>query len=393
MSLLDRIRGASDSRRPAAAQRRSVNDHLLSGHDDLEVVGELSYQAALWQLSGGAVGDKVRCDKVAVLVPEPTNPYDPNAIAVHIDGYLVGYLPRGVAQEYQPGLRHLMSKLGGYVALRGVIVGGGYYADGPGRLGLWLEHDPADFGIAPPHPSRSQLLSSVNPGGVMRTGFTEAWLTDAEDDSYDLSWFNQLPEADRPAIAMLRELLATDPDAIDRHFQLCELETRLYRSRELYESALAEYDQACELHDAEMEQICAAFMAKWGKIPLLDTYRQMAVRQQKKKDWRACQWWAERGLTLYGSRAAREEAVEDLIKRRNGAVAKLDTAAEPTRYVSPDLGTITAQLQSRSTPANLHPTSELEILTCEQCASPFERMRVRGRKPTLCPTCRATAAW
>ena len=32
-------------------------------------------------------------------------------------------------------------------ALRGVIVGGGYYDDGPGRLGVWLEHDPADFGM------------------------------------------------------------------------------------------------------------------------------------------------------------------------------------------------------------------------------------------------------
>jgi hypothetical protein len=30
--------------------------------------------------------------------------------------------------------------------------------------------------------------------------------------------------------------------------------------------------------------------------PLLDTYRQMAVRQQKKKDWRACLWRTERGL-------------------------------------------------------------------------------------------------
>ncbi len=38
-------------------------------------------------------------------------------------------------------------------------------------------------------------------------------------------------------------------------------------------------------YDAEMESVCVAFMAKWGKIPLLDTYRQMAVRQQKKKDW------------------------------------------------------------------------------------------------------------
>jgi hypothetical protein len=138
-----------------------------------------------------------------------------------------------------------------------------------------------------------------------------------------LSWFNDLPEADRPAIAKLRELLAADPDPIDRHFQFAELEARLYRSRDLYDSALVEYDEACARHDAEMEGICAAFMAKWGKIPLLDTYRQMAIRQQKKKDWQACEWWAERGLALYGQRAAREEAVEDLIKRRNRAIAKL----------------------------------------------------------------------
>ena len=127
----------------------------------------------------------------------------------------------------------------------------------------------------------------------MRTGFTEAWLTDAEDDSYDLSWFNDLPEADRPAIAKLRELLA-DLDPIDRHFQFAELETRLYRSRELYESALDEYDEVCARHDAEMDSICEAFIAKWGKIPLLDTYRQMAIRQQKKRDWEACKWWAHR---------------------------------------------------------------------------------------------------
>ena len=42
-----------------------------------------------------------------------------------------------------------------------------------------------------------------------------------------LSWFDDLPEGDRPAIAMLRELLAIDQDPIDRHFQFAELETRL----------------------------------------------------------------------------------------------------------------------------------------------------------------------
>jgi hypothetical protein len=77
-----------------------------------------------------------------------------------------------------------------------------------------------------------------------------------------------------------------------------------------------------------MDRICVAFMAKMGRIPVLDTYRQMAIRQQKKQDWQACRWWAERGLTLYGQRAARAEAVEDLIKRRNRAAAKLGSSLQ-----------------------------------------------------------------
>lgn len=227
----------------------------------------------------------------------------------------------------------------------------------------------------------------------MRTGFTEAWLTDAADDSYDLSWFNDLPEADRPAIAKLRELLAADPDPIDRHFQFAELEARLYRSRELYASALDEYDDACARHDAEMERICQAFMVKWGKIPLLDTYRQMAIRQQKIRDWEACKWWAERGLALYGNRAAREEAVEDLIKRRNRAAAKLEAAARPARQApleSPSAAVV-ASTPPRCTQATTETHAELEVLVCLECSRRFERMCVRGRKPTLCPACRVSA--
>jgi hypothetical protein len=360
---------------------------LLDGHDDLEVVGELAYQDVLWRLCGGTTGDRIRCDIVAVLVPEPTNPHDVNAITVQIDGHVVGYLARATAQEYLPGLQRLMSALGGYVALRGVIVGGGYYDDGPGRLGVWLDHDPADFGVHLAPASGPAVRGYGGGDSVMRTGFSEAWLTDAEDDSYDLSWFNDLPEADWPAIAKLRELLATDPDPIDRHFQFCELETRLYRSRDLYDSALDEYDQACVSHDAEMEGICAAFMAKWEKIPLLDTYRQMAIRQQKKKDWQACIWWAGRGLTLYGGHAAREEAVEDLIKRRNRAAAKLEAREQPPR----ERTTVVAPASPTGMPVSSHADTELEVLTCQQCNRGFERMRVRGRKPALCPSCRAEA--
>jgi hypothetical protein len=127
----------------------------------------------------------------------------------------------GIAAMYVSGLRQLMSRSGSVVALQGVIVGGGYYDDGPGRLGVWLTHDPADFGMAAIRSTRRQVSVA---DGTMRTGLSDAWRTDLEDDSYDLSWLTGLPVADRPAVAMLRTLLEQEHDPIDRHFQFAELE-------------------------------------------------------------------------------------------------------------------------------------------------------------------------
>lgn len=402
MGFLDRFKAARTSSTatpgapsPASVRSTTVSAHVHTGDDDLEVVGEANYQTALWAICGGAHGDRVRHRVVAVLVPEPENPYDANAISIQIDGHVVGYLARDVAMRYGPGLEVLMTRYGGYVALEGSIVGGGSYEDGPGRLGVWLEHDPKDFGLEATGSSRTAGPAGrqTSAGGAMRTGFTEAWLSDVEDDSYHLSWFNDLPDADRPAIAMLRELLASDPDPIDRHFQFVELESRLYRCRDLYETALEEFDEVCRLHDAEMETICGAFHAKWGKVPFLETYRQMAIRQQKQKDWQACVWWAERGLALYGSSAAREDAVEDLLKRRNRALAKLEVPTKPVRRSSSG-GTISAPMAEPSDgrpSAGATVSGEVEILVCARCGASFERMRVRGRKPLLCTECRSTA--
>lgn len=370
---------------------------LLEGHEDLEVKGESYRQENLWRVVGGRHRPeaRVRKDVYAMLLPEDSNPHDPNAVSVWIDGLMVGYLPKDQAPTLRPGLIAAQEREGKPIALKGVVVGGGIRDDGPGMLGVFLRYDPEDFGLhaSPPVP-RPASPGQRGIEGAIRTGLTEAWLTDADNDSYDLSWYNELPEADRPAIAKLRQLLAATLDPIDRHFQFAELERRLYRSQDLYESALTEYDEACIQHDADMEGICRAFMAKWGKIPLLETYRQMAIRQAKKKDWEACRWWAERGLALYGHSAAREVAVEDLTKRRNRAIAKLETTAAPTPRKSPpeSLRSVAPSAPPRPASSPAHPEPELELIICRQCGSFFERVRTRGRKPVLCTQCRTSVS-
>jgi hypothetical protein len=181
----------------------SVTARLYGGDETLEVVGESYRQEALWRIVGAPPGSRVRHPVNAVLYPETANSHDPNAISIQIDGHLVGYLAREDAAAYRPGLLALMEKEGGsYIALEGVVIGGRH---GTGSLGVFLDHDPEDFGLStagPPPVFR----------GDMRTGFSEAWLADADDDDYDLSWYYELPDGDRAGTTKLRELLASDPD-------------------------------------------------------------------------------------------------------------------------------------------------------------------------------------
>jgi hypothetical protein len=46
----------------------------------------------------------------------------------------------------------------------------------------------------------------------MRTGLSDAFATDAADDSYDLAWMSDLPSDDIRAILYLRKLLAHEKD-------------------------------------------------------------------------------------------------------------------------------------------------------------------------------------
>ena len=73
----------------------------LEGRALINVAGESHYQDALHEIAGESEGE-VRLETTAALIPEPTNPHDPNAIRVEIDGKLVGYLPREKAVAYGP---------------------------------------------------------------------------------------------------------------------------------------------------------------------------------------------------------------------------------------------------------------------------------------------------
>ena len=123
-----------------------------------------------------------------------------------------------------------------------------------------------------------------------------------------------------------------------------------------------------------MDEIRSALFEKFGRLPLLDTYRQAAVRCQKAGDWAAVRQWAEPGLSVYGEDAAKPETVEDLRKRLAHATAKIEAASRPK--------------PPRRSRAVVTTATVVETLVCVVRGATFERVRTQGRKPHACPACR-----
>ena len=66
----------------------------------VEIVGEASYQDTISRLAGGKSENGANLYKVAELVPDLKNRFDPNAVAAKIDGLTVGYLSKEQALGY-----------------------------------------------------------------------------------------------------------------------------------------------------------------------------------------------------------------------------------------------------------------------------------------------------
>lgn len=65
-----------------------------------EVVGEAQFQDALETICGGRDVFSAEHQCQAILIPEPNNPVDPNAVQIVIDRKVVAYLARQHAIEY-----------------------------------------------------------------------------------------------------------------------------------------------------------------------------------------------------------------------------------------------------------------------------------------------------
>jgi hypothetical protein len=114
----------------------------------VRVVGTQSRQDAVWNVVGPPTSDRdsrAHWHGEAVLEPEPTNPHDPNAVRVVVDGQMVGYLERALAARLQPALLEL-ERRGVRVAAPCHAVGGFEWPEG-GRasVGLVLSFDPEEL--------------------------------------------------------------------------------------------------------------------------------------------------------------------------------------------------------------------------------------------------------
>ena len=102
------------------------------------VVGESNYQSALEEICGGRTEDGHSKEVWAIVVPENGNPYDANAMAVHLDTGLVGYLSRTHASRVRLVTQNC--GLAGYaIKVPAKVVGGWERPGSSGHFGVKLD--------------------------------------------------------------------------------------------------------------------------------------------------------------------------------------------------------------------------------------------------------------
>jgi hypothetical protein len=139
--------------------------HLPEWRDDggrTDVVGESRYQSELREICRVRSPDASWLRVIALLRPEPHNPYDSNAVAVFIGSHRVGYLSREDAEIFHATLDECELEGEQETACQALVKGGH-----PGRDGVMLFYsvellfDVADGRLRTPAVARA--AASVEP--------------------------------------------------------------------------------------------------------------------------------------------------------------------------------------------------------------------------------------
>jgi len=142
MGVFKRLTGnktkREDQNAPGVNDTRWLKDAERFGDIRVNVVGESHYQPAIRAACNWRPGTDTLFQCTAEIVPEPTNPYDRNAIKVTINGACVGHLSRQDAVTLGPAVRAAIKRQGSG-ACRAVIAG---HANGEtDNLGVFLHLD------------------------------------------------------------------------------------------------------------------------------------------------------------------------------------------------------------------------------------------------------------
>lgn len=110
-----------------------------SGSFELPIVGEQSYVANFEKIFGKRGRDGVNVQCTALLIPEPDNAYDKNAVRVVISKQVVGYLERESAKKLCDSMKRT-KRWGVVVQVQASVRGGWYRGESDqGEFGVWLD--------------------------------------------------------------------------------------------------------------------------------------------------------------------------------------------------------------------------------------------------------------
>src|SRR6185295_6379150 len=128
---------------------------------ELGIVGEASYDVEIRRIAGPPQTEGTSVEFTVTLLPEPTNQFDPNAVAVLSDrSKPIGYLSREHAVEYG-SVFTLLSANSQVAQCRAKMFGG---TKAKPNIGVWLDIEPVEELLArltndPPMPTKSGVAA------------------------------------------------------------------------------------------------------------------------------------------------------------------------------------------------------------------------------------------